>query len=463
MLNVDKKLELITIEADPYFQRQERATEIVCDFIRRKGLILYGGAAMDYALRLVGEKIYPDEMLKVPDLDFYSPDSVSDAYELADILFEAGFKETRAIKALYVRAMKVDIGDNHFIADISFVPRTIFAKLPFIEYKGMKCIHPVFQKIDIHSSLSFPFDNPPREVIFSRWKKDIERYNLLHSKYPTPPGSPPRFAKISCDLEIFRHVFDESAAYALIYHEYKLLMELTGAENKLPVIAAECKIDGERFIFDSIDKYVNIVHYSLKKAIHQLELKDVRKYYSIINLMPKYLTGEREFDIFKYQIVVKSTENSLIGIYSGKFGGKSYRCVCLQYLMKNFLVKAFLADDESPRKMMYYSLYDSCRAMIIGAGRAFALLESKAPGEVEKIVDSSPFVPAITVYGNDNFSESLEVIFAKVIAENPNAAEHPQIEPVPQSYYPARGNKKPAFDYESSSYFIKDGREKQIK
>jgi hypothetical protein len=141
----------------------------VKEFIRKKKLIIYGGTAIDFALRLKGDKIYPDESLSVADLDFFSPNSVEDAYELADMLYNKGYKEARSIVALHVITMRVDMGDNHFIADISYIPRDVYDKIPYLTYDGMRIVHPDFQKIDLHSSLSFPYDNTPMEVIFHRW------------------------------------------------------------------------------------------------------------------------------------------------------------------------------------------------------------------------------------------------------------------------------------------------------
>ena len=46
----------------------DRALDIVREFIVERGLILFGGTAIDYALRLKGSKIYPDEQR--PDFDF---------------------------------------------------------------------------------------------------------------------------------------------------------------------------------------------------------------------------------------------------------------------------------------------------------------------------------------------------------------------------------------------------------
>ena len=119
IIDNSREYEHVAIEHDPMFQHVVTATARVKEFIRETGAILYGGSAIDFALRLKGDKIYPDDMLIVADLDFFSTNSVEDAYKLTDILYNMGFEEARAINAVHIGTMRVDIGDNHFIADIS--------------------------------------------------------------------------------------------------------------------------------------------------------------------------------------------------------------------------------------------------------------------------------------------------------------------------------------------------------
>lgn len=176
--------DMIPIKRDPMFEDLIKATEIVREFVIRNGLIIYGGTAIDMALRLCGDKIYDDDMLQVPDLDFYSPNSIEHSYELADILYAAGFTEVRSINAIHFTARKVDIGDNHFVADIAYMPASIFERLPTLVFGGMKIIHPTFQRIDMHSAFSFPYANAPGEVVFQRWRKDFKRFWKLNAKYP---------------------------------------------------------------------------------------------------------------------------------------------------------------------------------------------------------------------------------------------------------------------------------------
>jgi hypothetical protein len=160
---------------------QDRALDIVREFIVERKLILYGGLAIDYALRLRGSRIYPDE--ERPDFDVYSPRSVEDAYDLADRLYKAGFNNVGAIRAIHAQTMRVKT-DFVFVADISHIPADVFASLPYVEYRGIRVLHPDYQRMDLHLAFCFPFRSAPREDVFHRWKKDLRRFNIVDKCYP---------------------------------------------------------------------------------------------------------------------------------------------------------------------------------------------------------------------------------------------------------------------------------------
>jgi hypothetical protein len=163
----------------------DKALEIVETFILKKGLILYGGMAIDLALKLKGSCIYPSgvKYQAKNDYDFYSSDFIKDACELAELLKSKGFKEVNVINARHVQAMRVRIA-YEAIADLAYLPKEYLNRLPTIAYKKLKLIHPDYQKISMHRALSLPYENPGQEVIYHRWRKDIKRYNLLEQYYP---------------------------------------------------------------------------------------------------------------------------------------------------------------------------------------------------------------------------------------------------------------------------------------
>jgi hypothetical protein len=163
----------------------DRALEIVKKFIIARGLILYGGQAIDCALRLKGSRVYPDH--QTPDFDFYSPRSVDDAFALADLLVAAGFANVGAIPAIHVQTMRVKT-DFIFVADISYTPRDVFDSLPTVNFAGMRVLHPDYQRTDMHLAFCFPFNTPPREDVFHRFAKDLKRFRLFQEFYPVTSG-----------------------------------------------------------------------------------------------------------------------------------------------------------------------------------------------------------------------------------------------------------------------------------
>lgn len=269
-----KKYEDISVKKDPVFNDVVEAIKLVKNFIRKKGLIIYGGTAIDFALRLKGDAIYTNDSLLFPDLDFFSPDNVNDAYELSLILYQAGWKETRAIVATYVRTMRVDIEKNHFIADITFLHPAVFQNIKTIEFDGMKILPPEFQKIDLHLSLSYPFDKAPREVIFERWKKDIERFNLLDKYYPSKgvvKAAEIQKETIKIPISDWLHtsLFNGFGAYSMICAAYKDLTAAAVAAN-LNIVTANPK--------EWAAREENIIHhdFSIKETAAEITFENVK-------------------------------------------------------------------------------------------------------------------------------------------------------------------------------------------
>jgi hypothetical protein len=163
----------------------DRALTRVRAFLAERRLIVFGGFAIDCALRLRGAAIYPDE--ERPDYDALSPTAIDDAYELADELFKAGFEQVDAIRAVHVQTMRVRVNYRP-VADLGYMPADVCARVPTLIYKDLRVVHPDFQRIDMHLAFCFPYSGAPREDVFNRWQKDLKRYNLLGEHYPITPS-----------------------------------------------------------------------------------------------------------------------------------------------------------------------------------------------------------------------------------------------------------------------------------
>jgi hypothetical protein len=164
------------------YTTQINLLDLVQKFIIRKELIIYGGIAIDYALRLKGQKIYNNDD-DISDYDVYSSNHISDSEEFINELTSLGYRDISAIKALHVQTMRIRW--NHiYILDIGYIPKSVLNKIPILKYNRMLFVDPIFQYMDMHYSLCLPFSEAPMENITHRWEKDIKRFNILIKQYP---------------------------------------------------------------------------------------------------------------------------------------------------------------------------------------------------------------------------------------------------------------------------------------
>lgn len=490
--------EYLSLKRDPFYEECLRAIPIIKDFIRSRNLIIYGGTAIDYALRLHGDKIYSDDMLSVPDLDFYSPNNVKDAQELTDILYKAGFAESRTIVGTYVRVMRVDIGNNHFLADISYMPKAVFDVLPYIEYEGMRVIHPIYQKIDAHSAISLPYVDPPREVVFARLKKDVHRFSLLQKYYPTEydlgvldminkTSAKSCIGAIKCPKIGLKYLLNGFAAYAAIYQCLRVFAaKIAGVFGdpdlvKIPdkVIPADFKIVDEEFIFDSPIKYVEFLADDSYGIIKDLKL-DVKYYATNTNLFP-----DRAIDAAK-KVTVWSYKNKLLGaseLNASQFApdtnsmktaqsDQTIKVVSISYLLLYMLSNAEYATmcDKGfvpPEKLqripgdIYRAYYNSLLSIIEFAQELLdkaGITPEKDETVYQQTLVQWPFFSSLNVVGTNNKSESYQIAKKRIEMEMhlKSASNDDLVFPI--NYYPARGKPALPFDYEASKFFIKDGR-----
>ncbi len=486
ILSRGKEFEYLVTTFDPLFDRMVAAVDIVKQFIIDNGLIVYGGTAIDYALRLKGDKIYPDDLLKVPDLDFYSPTNVEHAYQLADLLFLRGYREVRAINAQHTETMRVDIADNHFIADISYRPLEVFNALPYLIYDGIRIIHPDFQRVDVHSSLSFPYDNSPREVIFERWSKDIKRFNKLAEHYPVT-ASRETLPTRTASTTLHGYVFTGMIAYALLYAEFERLI---GARDD--VVAAKFTAKGPQLTFDAIDQACEIVHFDPEKALETINYSKVggiegvmsgsedgknvsaksapeglkyKHYESYINLLPeRYECATRGSG----KLVIYSTKNRLLAADTIRVtaeGTEKGYTVCritnIQYLLKHFLAMFFMHKDSPKLAGTYLARYTSLLNMIGAVEAKYTAGSSSAADVSTAIADSSArlFFPTINTYGNENINLAREIALNRLY----NDLNDTPLYKIPPNYYPVRAKLRgvghPPFTPRDLVFFRNEGLE----
>ena len=97
--------------------------KIVEDFIKYKKLICYGGTAINNILPQQDQ--FYNKNIEIPDYDFFSPNALQHAKELADIYYSKGYSEVEAKAGVHTGTYKVYV---NFIpvADITFLEDKLF-------------------------------------------------------------------------------------------------------------------------------------------------------------------------------------------------------------------------------------------------------------------------------------------------------------------------------------------------
>ena len=191
---------------------------IVEQFLKRKKLICYGGTAINNVLPEKDQ--FYDLKREIPDYDFFSPHSLDDAKELANIFYKKGFNDVEAKSGMHTGTYKVFV---NFIgvADITFIEPELFKSLmrEAVERNGILYAPLNFLRMSMYLELS----RPDGDV--SRWEKVYKRLLLFNKNFPLKgdnclkkaKGAAAVMAPSKKDEEIFEIVRDEAISEKLVF------------------------------------------------------------------------------------------------------------------------------------------------------------------------------------------------------------------------------------------------------
>ena len=495
-----KEFEIISQKKDIDVEMINNALKIVHQFIIDKQLILYGGLAIDYALRIKGDKIYNEE--DRPDFDVLSSDSVNDAYQIADILYNHGFESVQVIKALHIQTMKVRI-NFIFVLDISYIPIAVFKTLPFLIYKGIKIIHPDFQRMDMHLSLSFPFNGTPREQLFNRWEKDIKRFALLNKYYPIGTNNTINnkielktytfnlnkynlFYSKNIDIKQHKRVnptisFHGFAAYAIMRKSLDQIIKLLNVkidEKKLELNAPTLELKFLNKYTFTLQSPINVCYFACSTIDEIIDnFKNIKIYYPYLDINLTQIVTDKNITFLSVEKKILSISKVNIkwafNDNDNDNDNKYINTVSCQFLLLYFLFQAHINTAEI--KNMYQSYYNSVLYMINIASEIFQKLEENDNDNniYAKLFINSVFGPSIKPFGDINIDTSYIIAMVKTITDLNDEKNIPHflkkqfgkidfksiLNGLPKSYYPNGTKKKPHFNYEESVFFKRDGRE----
>tara|TARA_B100001287_G_C22682180_1_gene531146 strand:- start:622 stop:2031 length:1410 start_codon:yes stop_codon:yes gene_type:complete len=186
----------------------DKIIKILEKFLSRKKLICYGGTAINNILPPSAQ--FYDRDIDIPDYDFYSPNALSDAKELADLYYKEGYKEIEAKSGVHYGTFKVYVNFIP-IADVTYLEREIFYNLKeeAVVIDGIYYCPPNFLRMNMYLELSRPMGDT------SRWEKILKRLILLSQHYPL------KFKKGCTEKEYQRNIDSVIKSKSNIFTEVK--------------------------------------------------------------------------------------------------------------------------------------------------------------------------------------------------------------------------------------------------
>jgi hypothetical protein len=155
----------------------KKIIEIVESYLRKKRCVCYGGTAINNLLP--AEDQFYNKDIELPDYDFFSPNALDDAKELADIYYSEGYKDVEAKAGQHFGTFKVFVNFMP-VADITQLKPNLFKIIlkESVKADGIHYAPPNFLRMSMYLELSRPLGD------VSRWEKVFKRLSLLNKNYP---------------------------------------------------------------------------------------------------------------------------------------------------------------------------------------------------------------------------------------------------------------------------------------
>jgi hypothetical protein len=350
--------------------------KIVKQFIKDKGLKVYGGAAINMYLPREA-KFYKSR--EIPDYDFFSPTPWKDAVELADIMYNSGYKYTEVRSGIHRGTYKV-YSDLWPVADVTYMPPDDFKKMKTRTKQGIKLASPAVLDGHMYKQLA----NPTGDT--SRWVKVDKRQTLL-SKWTKPLGR-----KFKCSGSVFREYKDSdipSDVSDILEECYKyiktnkLIYQGPVAYNTLATVAGGTErlvVDHFNVLGENTVEHVNNILQLLimNKNIDKDDLKSETEH-----LAYKPLNNTNQKIVYKNKVIFSISEITTCVPYKYILG--KYICG-IDYLKYNLLTTLSFSNDNKESKGL------KCQLRYI-TGLQYEFYKKKKISDV----DNSPFQRFIQV------------------------------------------------------------------
>lgn len=163
---------------DPTGDDKMKVVNKVIEYVKDHKRKIYGSYAHNKVIMNKNKKDGFLGELEVPDIDFYSPDPLYDLFEICNMFYSMGYKEVVGREAQHEETYKIFVDDIE-ACDISYVPKNIYNKIPYIEIDNIIYVHPNWALIDYLRIFTDPMTSWEIKL-----DKRFKRYYLLQKNYP---------------------------------------------------------------------------------------------------------------------------------------------------------------------------------------------------------------------------------------------------------------------------------------
>lgn len=190
-MSIPQLVELVHAAAQEAAEYQERfaaedtearkIVDIMERFLRSKGRVVYGGAAIN-AHMSPANKFY-DPRLNLPDYDFLTPDPLQDCADLIVTFRREGFIDVEAKFGIHEGTYKIFV-NFRAAADITYMPPEYYNRIAAdaVIIDGIRYASENYLRMNMYLELSRPAG------MVSRWEKVYERLLLLNAEHPLRTG-----------------------------------------------------------------------------------------------------------------------------------------------------------------------------------------------------------------------------------------------------------------------------------
>lgn len=316
---------------EPTIDRLKEMEKIVFDFVKKNKRKIYGGYAANMLIVQKNKNAgFYDLDSELADIDFYSPEPIEDAMRLANIFQEKGFPNVIAQEAFHGGTYKVR-ADFTDVADISYVPKNIYHRMPFIEIKGVNYVAPSFIMIDMFRMITDPLASG-----LNRWRKTVPRIHLIQKYYPFNKAKSRLPTKKHKSKNIPKEILDDIFKFA----ETKKSLILFGdyAYNCLLHDSGVLKNNQMSNIFEPI----NITEYHMISTNYREDAKEIydalKTKYEDITIIEYY----QFMDILGTNCTIRYKDQDIVSIFY-----YNRKCVPIKTINSRTFSKNSMSIDKS--------------------------------------------------------------------------------------------------------------------